>query len=215
MTALTVEQVEIARADLKTGYQASLWMVDALCDLALAALSERGGEPIGWLLWPSMRFKTNAGIGVYPPVSVKIDPIPLFTRPQAGPGTVSEQNAETGCDEDTCLITEARGAQYRCAGKCAYAGEQNAAQEVASSQLSNNGSSRRLDAETSEEAPPAAAPPCPDAPAEALLLREVVAWSERYPSSRIFSHGEIVKIAAEHDAIVGRIRAHLSGKDKR
>ena len=85
MAALTVEQVKGLRRVFHEicALEGEHKDVDALCDLALTALSERG-EPAGWLLWPSMRFKPNAGIGVYPPVSVKVDPIPLYTRPQAG-----------------------------------------------------------------------------------------------------------------------------------
>lgn len=47
MTAeLTEELIEVARADLKTGYQSSTWLVDALCDAAL--LHVRGREPVAW-----------------------------------------------------------------------------------------------------------------------------------------------------------------------
>lgn len=48
MNALSSDMIEIARSDLKTGYQASTWMVDALCDMALAQSGRVQGEPVAW-----------------------------------------------------------------------------------------------------------------------------------------------------------------------
>ena len=56
---------------------------------------------------------------------------------------------------------------------------------------------------------PVSSAPQPANTAQALL-RDVREWNRRYPSGRIFSHGEILKIAKEMDEINERIDAYLS-----
>ena len=73
--------------------KASQWLALARADLA-ALSAERGGEqkPVGYLDWPALTFRFNGTAERIGPMPVNAEPIPLYTRPQAGP--VSENAAQ-------------------------------------------------------------------------------------------------------------------------
>lgn len=117
MTTLTVEQVndlcdaiktayttiggKISDPDVRASYAKMPPMIDSLRDLALAALSERGGEtPIAYGVRNDQGYWAGCwnDLATAEAIRAKGQPshhevvIPLYTRPQAV--TVSEQNAE-------------------------------------------------------------------------------------------------------------------------
>lgn len=121
MTALTVEQVEELR---KGSTELVFTHLAALCDLALAALSARGGEPVDIVFdappGPEggrfVEVESPPGKGIRFGDWVKREDgywaLRFYTRPQAGQVTVSEQNAPAAAPLRPALQTVAYIGKY-------------------------------------------------------------------------------------------------------
>ena len=180
MSGLTVEQAFAEWAE-RRGVWPRLTHEEIFRTAWNLALSDRGGEAVA--IVGENQVLEWAPPYIRPPVGTK-----LYTRPQVGhlaPDSDPSSHRRCKCEFSGGGVL-AKTCDFHRRLLAAQVSE-NAAQEGASSQLSNNGSSRRLGAETSEDAPPAAAPPA------AGEVRELADRLEQYIPDGDGHNGEYAK----------------------